>query len=296
MKILSIGAILMDQIAHVSRFPGEDDEVFVPKMQMLPGGSAANFAVFCSRLGAEVGFIGKVGNDALGQELISDMKTEGVNTDNLVRSELTTGTVFIGLRDDGQRTMFAYSGAANDLKPKDIDLSYLNSFDHLYLANLENMEVLEYAAEKFKGTVSLNPGALIAEKGEGAKSLLSKVDIIICSEREARKLTGKEGKKDYLKALKDMGPELVVVTRGSHSTIASNSEGDYGAKTFSVKPIDTTGAGDAFSAGFIYNYLKTKNIEESLKFGNAVAAITIQAEGARSGLKNKAQVEGLMKQ
>ncbi len=96
----------MDQIALVERFPGEDDEVFVPELQLSPGGSAANFAVMCSRLGAQAGFVGKVGDDAFGGLLIDDLKKEKVDTAGVAESSLSTGTVFIAVRKDGQRMMF----------------------------------------------------------------------------------------------------------------------------------------------------------------------------------------------
>lgn len=291
MKIASVGAVLMDQIASVERFPSEDDEVFVPKLQLLPGGSAANFAVFCTRFGEESGFIGKVGKDGLGDSLIVDLKKENVNTQNVARSDTPTGTVFIAVRTDGQRMMYAHSGAANELNEADIDINSLNKFDHLHLADLEKISVLEHAAKNFKGTVSLNPGALVAEKREKAIELIKQVDILICSEDEAKKLTRKYSGDEWIKELKSWGPQLVVLTRGAKPVRAFDGKRLLESPVFKVCPVDTTGAGDAFSAGFICEYLRTHDVAKAMKFGNAAAGLVVQHAGSRTGLKSREQVE-----
>ncbi len=281
----------MDQVASVARFPKKDDEVFVPKMQLMPGGSAANFAVFCARLGAETGFIGKVGKDGLGDGLLEDLKKEGVDTDNISRSDLPTGTAFIAVDESGQRMMFAYSGAANDLRTEDPDPGYLDSFDHLHLADLENIKVLKRAAEMFEGTVSLNPGALIAEKREEALDLIRHVDIITCSEGEAEGMARGNSIQQSLRALYDIGPDLVVITRGPTEPLAFDGNEIFSSPTHDIKVLDTTGAGDSFSAGFISEYLGTKDVQRSLDFAVAVSEIVVQHRGARGGLRNREQVE-----
>lgn len=284
----------MDQTACVERFPSEDDEVFVQKLWLLPGGSAANFAVFCARFGVDSGFIGKVGKDVLGDSLIKSLHDEKVGTEGISRSKTPTGTVFVAVRCDGQRMMFAHSGAANELSEKDLDLAYLNTFDHLHLADLENLAILEYAAKNFKGTVSLNPGALVAEKKEKAAGLIKEVDILICPEDEAKVITRKYTGDEWMKDLKNLGPKLIVITRGQKPVRAFDGINLTESPTFRVPVVDTTGAGDAFSAGFICEYLRTNDVGKALKFGNAAAALTVQCEGVRSGLNDRAQVERLI--
>ena len=74
--VLAIGAALIDMVALIDKFPGIDQEVFVPKLELMGGGSAANFAIACARLGLKTGFIGKLGNDAFGERLMQDFKEE----------------------------------------------------------------------------------------------------------------------------------------------------------------------------------------------------------------------------
>jgi ribokinase len=291
MKIVTIGAVLVDMLAEVEAFPKEDGEVFVPRLKLMPGGSAANTAVLCSRLGAETGFIGKVGKDPFGEELIKDFQKEKVDTKGISQSALPTGSVYVAVRKDRQRMMFAHSGAANDLQESDIDLDYLNGFDHLHLADLENISVLEYVASHFKGSISLSAGALIAAKAHNAAGLLKKVNILICSEEEAEQLSGTEGVDDCLKALCRMGPKITAITRGDRPTKGYDCKDIYEAEVFKVPVVDTTGAGDSFSAGFLVNYLETEDLQDSMLFGNAVASSVIQHKGARSGVGDKSGVD-----
>ncbi|MBN2518263.1 MAG: carbohydrate kinase family protein [Candidatus Altiarchaeota archaeon] len=294
MKILACGALLVDQIARVERFPGVDDEVFVPKLEMLPGGSAANFAVLCSRLGFEVGFMGKVGKDSFGEFLVRDLIKEGVDIDGILHSDTPTGTVFVAVNPKGERTMFAYSGAANGLDKTELSYQYMVKYSHLHMADLENILFLEFLAKKFHGTISLGAGALIAEKGPKAKDLIGNVNILICSQDEALKLSNRTELKEALTKLKSLGPELIVVTMGEDGSLAFNGERIYRQDAIRVNVVDTTGAGDSFSAGFLFKYLQTKDIQQSLLYGNAAAAVTIQEFGARTALKGIEQIKKVL--
>jgi ribokinase len=282
-KIVSVGALLLDQIASVSRFPKEDDEVFVSQLQQLPGGSAANFAVYCARLGAESAFVGAVGEDAFGDFLLEDMLNEHVDVSHVVRyPNHPTGTVFVAVDGNGQREMFAFSGAANALDAKDV--SPLN-YGHMHIADLENLKPLEELASWFKGTVSVGAGALIAEKGKEAAGLLSHCDYLICSSEEVIMLSGERELKPGMERLLSSNKrlKLIVATQGADGVIAYDGR-YYSEPAFRVKVVDTTGAGDSFAAGFLLHYIKTKDVASALRAGNAAAAATIQAKGARTGL------------
>ena len=286
-RIVSVGALLLDQIASVSRFPKEDDEVFVSNLQQLPGGSAANFAVYCARLGVESGFVGAVGEDAFGDFLLEDMLNEHVDVSNVVRyPNHPTGTVFVAVGPSGQREMFAFSGAANALDAKDISpLKY----DHMHIADLENLKPLEELAARFKGTVSIGAGALIAEKGEKAARLLSFCDYIICSKEEVGALSGEKELKPGMERLfsSNKSMKLIVATQGAGGSLAYDGR-YYSQEVFKVKVVDTTGAGDSFAAGFLLHYIEAKDVAEALKRGNAAAAATIGSTGARNGLSREA--------
>ncbi|MFX0096857.1 MAG: carbohydrate kinase family protein [Candidatus Hodarchaeota archaeon] len=299
LDVISVGAALVDMIAMVERFPQADDEVYVPDLRIGSGGSAANFAVACSRLGLRTGFIGKIGEDFLGDQLIQDFKKEGVDIQGIIRTdEIHTGLCYIPVDPDGNRRMFAFSGAANILAPNDIKSSYIDSTRLLYVASLKNIPVLESAAEHAKGKnilVSLNPGALIAEQGfEKTKKLLSTTDIYISSMNEVERLLDITEPKEAIEKLLQLGITKVAITLGSEGCIVANNKEQHSVPNFKVDVVDTTGAGDAFTAGFISGLLRNLSLEECGRIGNASAALCITKVGARNGLPTLDQLNNFL--
>jgi ribokinase len=285
---IGIGALLIDRIASVKYFPLIDGETFVDRVQIRPGGSAANFAVACSRLGLKAGFIGVVGDDSEGSFLLEDLSKEGVNTCGVTRSrEFATGQVYIALDKDGKRMMFAFSGAANNLSNKDIDPNYISSAKFIHIADLKNISPLETAAKTAQAVetkVSLNPGALIAVQGyEEIKTLLSNTNIFISSRGELNQIFSTENVEFALRKLLRSGPEMAAITLGSEGCIVADSKGNsHRVPAFATNPVDTTGAGDAFCAGLVTSIVEGESLVEAAKFANAVAALKVTKLGARS--------------
>lgn len=301
LDVISVGAALIDMVAMVERFPQTDDEVYVPELRIGSGGSAANFAVACSRLGLRTGFIGKIGEDFLGDRLIRDFERERVDIQGIVRTgKIHTGMVYIPVDPKGNRRMFAFSGAANMLDPKDLKSSYIGSTRLLCVASLKNISVLESAAEhakRKKTLVSLNPGALIADQGyEKTKRLLSATDIYISSMNEAGRLLKTKEPKEAIRKLLQLGITKVAITLGSKGCIVADNREQHSVPNFKVEPFDTTGAGDAFTAGFTAGLLRDLNLEECGRMGNATAALCITRVGARNGLPTLSQLEKFLKE
>ena len=188
--VICIGAALVDIVAQVERHPEEDDEVFVSKLELLSGGAAANTAYTCAKLGLNTAFMGKIGrNDTFGTKIINDFNEVHVNTDLLRYSDdYNTGSAYVALNKEGDRRIYAHSGAANYLSKEDISENELASTKILFLSSLKNLEPFIKAAEigkRMKIPVVLNPGMLIIEQGlTNIKDLLEKVDILIISQRE----------------------------------------------------------------------------------------------------------------
>ncbi|MFX1598588.1 MAG: carbohydrate kinase family protein [Promethearchaeota archaeon] len=299
--VISVGAALIDMVAMVERFPHTDDEVYVPELRIGSGGSAANFAVACSRLELRTGFIGKIGKDFLGDLLIRDFRTEGVDTRGIVRTaKIHTGMVYIPVDPNGNRRMFAFSGAANMLDSNDLDRSYIDSTRLLHIASLKNIAVLESAAEYAKGRnilVSLNPGALIADQGyEKAEKLLSITDIYISSMNEVERLLNIKEPKKATEKLLQLGITKVAITLGSKGCVVADGRAQHSVPNFKVEVADTTGAGDAFTAGFIAGLLRNLDLRECGRMGNATAALAITELGARNGLPTMSKLESFLKE
>lgn len=302
--VLAIGAALVDMVALIEKFPGIDEEVFVPKLELMGGGSAANFAIACARMGLKTGFIGKLGKDAFGNKLLEDFKLENVEINGITFSEeVPTGVCYAVVDKEGNRILYAFSGAANILQPDDLDEEYLKSFQIIHLASLKNLDPLIKAAELVQGEkprVCLNPGALIVDQGlKKVNPLLKLTDIFIGSQGEVKRLFQTEklsvGIKNLLKRV-----EIAVITKGGEGSLIATEEGQNEIPAEQVQVVDTTGAGDAFSAGFIYgllhyNFDPTK-LEICGKLGNKAAASCIQQVGARQGLLTKTEMKTMLKQ
>lgn len=297
--VIGIGALLIDRIASIDYFPSIDGETFVNSLEVRPGGSAANFAVACSRLGLKAGFIGMVGDDQEGSYLIEDLTKEHVDTAGVMRSKkLRTGQVYIALSKEGKRMMFAFSGAANALGKNDIDPNYISSAKFIHIADLKNILPLEAAAKTAQDAetkVSLNPGALIAVQGyEEIKPLLSNTNIFISSRGELNQIFGTENVEFALKKLLRSGPEIAAITLGQEGCIVADSKGtSHRVPAFATTAIDTTGAGDAFCAGLLASLVEGEGLIEAAKFASAVAALKVAKLGARA-LPTRNEVEDFL--
>ncbi len=310
LDVICIGAALVDIIAKIKRHPLEDDEVFVSDLQLLSGGAAANTAFACSKLGLKTAFIGKIGhNDEFGLKIIKDFKEISLDTTLMKYStEKVTGSAYVAITENGDRRIYAHSGAADDLSENDINTEDLVKSRIIFLSSLRNLAPFKKAAiiaKENKLPIILNPGMLIIDQGfDNIKELFLKIDILIISSREFQSLfhigEGKLNKQiieDKAKILFDLGIKIIIVTQGKNGVLILNSE-----KSEIIKPnhiphiIDTTGAGDAFSAGFLYGFIRKGSFEfEDLKsnvmIGNFVAGKCIQELGARNGIPTAEELE-----
>ena len=303
--IICIGAALVDIVAQVERHPEEDDEVFVSDLNLFSGGAAANTACACAKLGLSTAFLGKLGlEDSFRAKIIQDFKEFRVSTELLKYSkEKETGCAYIILNKEGDRRIYAYSGAANFLSKKDILEKELMQTKVIFLSSLKNLEPFIEAAKngrKNRIPVILNPGMLITDQGfENIIQLLENVDILILSQREFITLLNIKGKQidskiieAQIKNLTNLGIKAIVITQGKRGTSLFTQFNSALIPSINVEDIvDTTGAGDAFSAGFIYGFIQNlkydfNNLKYNTKIGNFVAGKCIQKLGARNGTPN----------
>jgi len=301
--VICIGAALVDMIAQVVRHPFDDDEVFVSDLTMLSGGAAANTAYACAKIGLSTAFIGKLGeNDTFSEKIINDFKEVSVDTKLIKYSkDYKTGSAYVALNQKGERRIYAYSGAANHLSKKDLSEKELKNTKIIFLSSLRNLEPLLVAAEIGKNVnipVILNPGMLIVDQGlTKIKRLLEKIDVLILSQREYRTLLNiKENELNeeiivkYSKELFFFGIRVIVVTLGEKGSFFITKKGSGLIPSLELDNIiDTTGAGDAFSAGFMYGLLQSMifdvdHLRTYLKIGNYLAGNCIQKIGARNGI------------
>ncbi len=308
--VICIGAALVDMIAQVARHPLDDDEVFVSDLTILSGGAAANTSYACAKIGLSTAFIGKLGEkDPFSDKIINDFKEVSVDTRLIKYSrDYTTGSAYVALNQKGDRRIYANSGAANYLSKKDISTKELKNTKIIFLSSLQNIVPLLHAAKIGRNLnipVILNPGMLIIDQGfDYIKNLLEKIDILILSQKEFKTLfnfkendLSEDSIRERSVSLFALGMKVIVITLGDKGAFLLTATHDELILPLKLeKVIDTTGAGDAFSAGFIYGLVKNLNLKfehliNNVKIGNFVAGNCIQKLGARNGIPTRNELK-----
>lgn len=292
--ILIIGDINFDYLGKVPRFPGPDEEVEVFGLKGYLGGSGANAAVVASRLGLAVAFYSSAGADTSGRELVELLAAEGLPTGfiNQIPNQ-STGMVFGAVAEDGERRLFSFRGANLNLFPEDIPDSALRSTRRLHL----NGPVFSLALDlfersrRFKIPNSIDPGAiLIDEHGEEMDSLLALTDVLFVNQVEFAILGHGNSPQEKAAGLHRRGVKWVVVKNGADgSALYRLGEPELSVPAYQIQAVDTTGAGDAYNAGFLYAILQGYPAEDILRFANAVGALAAMDFGATTGVPRSAQ-------
>jgi sugar/nucleoside kinase (ribokinase family) len=290
MDVISIGAVNIDLVAKVDRFPNPDQETVIRSWDIVGGGSAANVACGISRLGVTSGFIGNVGGDYFGEVLRDGLKKEKVDISCLKVCQGNSGSVIAIVSKDGERVLFAYQGANAKLYPGNIDKDYIKSAKYIFLSSIEGEQAIpamelacQYARESGV-KVFFDPGYIFVEKGlKVLEGILNKATMVKFNETEIKDLTKREKLLDASQTIAEYGAKIVLTTLGEkgcfvYSDSVKKSIDSYGE----FKPMDKTGAGDAFSCGFIFGDLNNWDLEKSVKFANLIASISITRIGARS--------------
>jgi ribokinase len=287
--VVCFGALNVDKLYRVNRIAREDEHSFIKDFVEAPGGSAANTAVGLARLGLRVGYIGKVANDEEGRFLLNDFKKENVDTEGVVVSNKgISGIVFGFIDEEGSRALYVVPGVNDSLTFEEINLEYANNTEFLHLTSFvgENSFLAQKKLLKaaFNVKLSFDPGELYARRGLAAlKPFLERCRIISPNENELKLLTGKEYR-DGSKVLLKEGASIVAVKLGRRGCYVTDGKESHLIAPPDVERVDTTGAGDAFCAGFLYGLIKGKDLYECGKLGNFVASRCITKIGARAGL------------
>jgi ribokinase len=217
--------------------------------------------------------------------------------------EALSGLTSSMITRDGERTMFAFRGANAYLSPEEIDESYIRSAKMFHLSGyslLRNpqrkaaLKALE-AAREGGLSISLDPGLLTSkEAAHHVRSILKHVNQIFLDKSEAKQLIGAPPKNAARKLLK-LGPQIVVLKLGAKGCFVLAEKKRVSAAAFSVRAVDTTGAGDAFDAGFLVGLREKWDLEKTARFANAVGALKVMKVGAASAMPTRQEVGEFIK-
>jgi ribokinase len=289
--VVGFGALNLDKLFKVNKLAKAEGESFIEDYAETCGGSAANTTVGLARLGCKVGYIGKVGCDREGDVLTQDFCKEGVNTDGVVRAEEGKSGSVLGFVDKkGARALYINSGVNDTITIDEVNARYAAQAQFLHLTSFVGDEsfhtqkkLLDAIPDSTK--VSFDPGALYARKGLAAlEPIIRKTYVLMPNALELTLLTGEIAYSKGADAMIGKGVKIVAVKLGEDGCYVTDGNERYSIEPFKVDAVDTTGAGDAFCAGFLYGLVNGKSLPECGKLGNFVASRCVMKLGARTGL------------
>jgi ribokinase len=295
--VVGFGALNVDKLFKVNILAKREEESFVTDFKISGGGSAANTIVGLSRLELRTGFIGKVASDTEGEFLLNELKKEGVDVNGITVTKTGRSGKVMGYIDpNGDRALYVDPGVNNQLEYADINLNYFSDTKLIHLSSFvaeKSLDAQKRVINQLSDVkVSFDPGALYARKGFAViKPIIQRSYAVLPNELEIKLLTGqdyKEGAKRFL----ELGAEIVVVKLGKQGCYITDGKESHMISAYSVEVVDTTGAGDAFNAGFIYGLLNNKDLFECGRLGNFVASQCVSKIGTRTGLPRLAELIG----
>lgn len=288
----------------------KDKELCFPYGEKIPldtcdfelGGNACNVAVGLSRLGFNTALVAETGDDEFAQKIMNLLSAEKVDKSFVQQTKGAAASFAVGLNYKGERTLFVkHTKRKHDFSFKNIATKWIylssvgNEWKHVYKAVIERVE-----ADRTK--LVFNPGTLqLAEKHDEITDVLARTDILFVNKEEAQKLlscgdgcecSGAKEIKDLLIGLHGLGPKIVVITDGKNGSYASDSSASAYSLGIPNNPvIERTGAGDAYTAGFLGTFMQGLSIEEAMRSGALNAASVIGKTGSQPGLLTKLEME-----
>lgn len=273
MRVICAGHVNWDVTLHVGHLPTADSEARIHDRQMGGGGSAANTAVALSQLGVSTGIIASVGPDSNGQAADQELQERGVDTTELQVVDGETAVKYLVVAPDGEAFVLGTDGVNEAFDPHAVPESYILAAEHLHLTGQdpETAAILAERASDGGLSVSFDPG----RRGTGREygRTLELADVVFVNRRESEGIDIPEG-------------TIVIRKHGRGGASAHTPEKTYHHPGYEIDAIDTTGAGDAFAAGFIHTRLSDSDgdYHRALSVGNACGAITARSAGTRPEL------------
>jgi ribokinase len=290
----------MDLVARAQRLPGPGETVTGSGFRMVPGGKSANQAVAAARLGAKVTFVGRVGSDLFAHEIIHSLSSSGVNLHHLVHDESEpTGVALIGVDDQtGENSIIVAPGANAKVSEADVERarSVIEGADMLLLS-LEIPLASVVAALRIASAAGvrsiLNPAPAIPLSPE----ILRLASLLTPNEHEVALLAGlgesSANPETAVARVLALGAQAVVVTLGASGALARTSDGSScrAAPPPVAKVIDTTAAGDCFTAALGVALAEGRGLQHAMTFAVTAASVSVTRPGAQSSLPTRSEVD-----
>jgi sugar/nucleoside kinase (ribokinase family) len=293
MRVIALGVHVVDVLVRpVEEIPAGQGGQLVEEIRITPAGSAGGTAITLAKLGAQTHSAGAIGTDALGNVMIDLLTRYGVATDLLVRREgVQTSASVLPIRPDGSRPAFHVVGANGTYASADAPWDAIVQSTHLHMGAPEFMggeeaaKILSFAREQGVVTSAdlLAPGEQAQAIRDWIAPALPHLDYLLPNEEQALGLTGEAEITRAAQTLVELGVGCVAATCGERGAVVVDAEDSLAVPAFAIDVVDTTGCGDAFSAGFLRGVSLGRSRQEAAVLGCAAAALVAQGLGSDHG-------------
>lgn len=292
--IIVFGSLNMDLVVNTTKFPNLGETIVCDKFYTAPGGKGGNQAVAAARLASQeykVKFIGRVGEDIFGQEILKNLKSENIDTSFVkITKNISTGIASIFIMPSGENSINAVYGANYE-----IDKSQINDFEKIsdnagvLLLQQEipdtTLKLILKTAHKKQIPVILDP----APYKENVIEFYKNINIITPNEIEASSISNTEVKdipsaKKAARFIRNLGCDNVIITLGAKGIWIEGENISEHVKSFKVKAKSSVGAGDAFNGALGYGIVKNNNLLDSIELAIATSSMSVTREGAQNSM------------
>ena len=302
MAIVVFGSINIDLVVRTPRLPAPGETLTGHTFFTAPGGKGANQAVACARLGVPTRMVGRVGDDLFGEQLRASLRSFGVQDDGVLTTPGPSGVALIAVDDLAENTIVIVPGANGSVSIADIPrLEAVLDGARILLVQLEvpieTVVAAARAAHTRGVTVILDPAPALPLPDE----LYALADIITPNEHEAATLTGIAVRDDQgaiaaARALIARGARRVAIKLGARGALTADTEGEQFWSSFTVTPVDTVAAGDAFNGGLAVALSEGRSFDEAIRWGLAAGALSVTRHGAQPSMPERNEVLTLLAQ
>jgi len=293
--IAGVGLNATDTIIRLPHFPAFNSKVEFRGSDVLPGGQVASAMVACSLWGLKTRYVGKIGDDPFGRLQQNEMERAGVESHWVVAANCQSQSSFILVDErNGERTVLWKRDPRLELRPEEVRREWVVRSKLLHVDGHDSAGAA--AAARWAREAAIPVIADLDNLYPGVEALLENVDYLISSREFPARLTGEQNLMNSLQTLfRRFGYRVTAATLGEDGVLAWDGLKFLYCPAFDITPVDTTGAGDIFHAGFDYAQIHGWGLGRALEFSCAAAGLSCMAPGARGGIASVHQIEDLIR-
>ena len=296
-EFLLLGDINIDTVMPVPEFPVPGRDGLAPQVSVEIGGAIVNSAFVFDHLSQKVALLGCIGKDVWAEKIKQDLALTGIDQNEIrVKPDSSTGLTFIIVTPDGERTMFSHRGANTQLTPGDINEDAFRKANLLHISGYAFLESPQKdaawqaveLAKKYGVPVSLDTGLdPVVRNPHELHRLLSELTICITGPQEVAVLFEDLSLEEAVKEMISVGIQRIAIKMGEKGCRVFNGKENLSFPSFQVDTVDSTGAGDSFTAGFLYGWAKEMSLSASAVLASALGALAATVYGAGPALPTK---------